>query len=229
MEEFNVVEFLKYYLSKLPIVIVFIILGILGSWYYTDNIQVPIYKSETSIVLANQTTDITVNDVSLNKNLLPTYREIIKSRSVLSKVIDNLDLDFSVEELGKKISVENANEAEIIVIAVKDEDRKLAKKISNEIADIFKDEVTNYYPIENVNILDYAVAADEPYNINILKQYVIGFGLGFILGSGIILLVFYFDDSIKSLDDIENKVNLSVLAAVPKYKPKNKKNDEEEE
>ena len=229
MEEFDITEFLKYYVSKIIIVIVCILIGIVAAWYYTANIQVPMYKSETSIVLANQNTDITVNDVSLNKNLLPTYREIIKSRSVLTKVIDNLNLDLTFEELGKKISVKSANDAEIIIISVKDENKKLAKKIANQTASIFKEEIAKYYQVENVTILDSAVLAEKPYNINILKQYLIGFGLGFLVGSSIIAVIFYFDDTIKTVEDIETKIGLSVLSTIPKYKPKKKNKDEEED
>ena len=229
MEEFDITEFLKYYLSKIIIVIVFTVIGVVGAWYYTENLQVAKYRSSTSIVLANQNTDITVNDVSLNKNLLPTYREIIKSRSILTKTIKNLGLDLTYEELGKKISVKSENDAEIIIVSVTDEDKKVAKTIANEISNIFKEEITKYYPIENVTILDSAVVDDEPYNINILKQYLIGFGLGFLLGSGIVAIIFYFDDTVKTVEDIETKIGLSVLSTVPKYKPKKKKIEEEDE
>ena len=226
MEEFDITEYLKYYMSKIIIVVLCVLLGMLASWYYTVKIQVPLYKSETSIVLANQNTDITVNDVSLNKNLLPTYREIIKSRSVLEKVISNLNLNLTVKKLNKKINVKSQNDAEIIVITVKDEDPKVSQATANEIAKIFKEEITKYYPIENVTVLDSAVEADEAYNIDLLKQYLIGVGLGFLIGSGIVTTVFYFDDTIKTSEDIETKVGLNVLSTVPRYKPKKKKEDE---
>ncbi len=228
MEEFDITEYLKYYFGKIIIVLLCVFLGILSAWYYTAKLQVPLYKSETSIVLANQNTDITVNDVSLNKNLLPTYREIIKSRSILEKVITNLNLDIDFEKLGKKITVKSSNDAEIIVVSVKDEDRKVAQAIANEIAKIFKEEITKYYPIENVTVLDDAVEAEEPYNVNKLKQYLIGLGLGFIIGSGIVTVIFYFDDTIKTAEDIETKIGLSVLSTVPRYKPKKKKIEEDE-
>ena len=226
------INLFKYYLSKLFIVIVCIIMGITASWYYTANMQVPMYKSETSLVLtrSNENMQITQTDIALNKNLVSTYREIIRSRRILSKVIENLDLDYTEKELKSKVGVASANDTELIVISVKDEDPKLAKLIANEIAKVFKEEITEIYSIENISIVDKAVKAKEPYNINLLKQYIIGFGLGFILGSGIIVMMFYFDDSIKSQEDIETKTNLSVLSSVPKYKPKkNKKNKEEGE
>lgn len=226
MEEFNISEFIKYYFSLIVIVILFIILGAVGSWYYTDYIQVPMYKSQTSLVLTragDSTGSITQNDISLNKNLVATYREIIKSRRILSNVISNLNLDITEKELSDKVSVTSSNDTELIVISVVDKDSKLARGIANEIAKVFKEEITTIYNIENISIVDVAVKAKDAYNVNPLKQYVIGVGSGFLIGSLIITVMFYFDDSIKKPEDIEEKVGLSVLSTVPKYKGKKKR------
>ena len=226
MEEFNISEFIKYYFSLIVIVILFIILGAVGSWYYTDYIQVPMYKSQTSLVLTragDSTGSITQNDISLNKNLVATYREIIKSRRILSNVISNLNLDITEKELSDKVSVTSSNDTELIVISVVDKDSKLARNIANEIAKVFKEEITTIYNIENISIVDVAIKAKDAYNVNPLKQYVIGVGSGFLIGSLIITVMFYFDDSIKKSEDIEEKVGLSVLSTVPKYKGKKKR------
>lgn len=226
MEEFNISEFIKYYFSLIVIVILFIILGAVGSWYYTDYIQVPMYKSQTSLVLTragDSTGSITQNDISLNKNLVATYREIIKSRRILSNVISNLNLDITEKELSDKVSVISSNDTELIIISVVDKDSKLARDIANEIAKVFKEEITTIYNIENISIVDVAIKAKDAYNVNPLKQYVIGVGSGFLIGSLIITVMFYFDDSIKKPEDIEEKVGLSVLSTVPKYKGKKKR------
>ena len=226
MEEFNISEFIKYYFSLIVIVILFIILGAVGSWYYTDYIQVPMYKSQTSLVLTragDSTGSITQNDISLNKNLVATYREIIKSRRILSNVISNLNLDITEKEFSDKVSVTSSNDTELIVISVVDKDSKLARDIANEIAKVFKEEITTIYNIENISIVDVAIKAKDAYNVNPLKQYVIGVGSGFLIGSLIITVMFYFDDSIKKPEDIEEKVGLSVLSTVPKYKGKKKR------
>ncbi len=222
MEEFNISEFIKYYFSQIAIVIIFIIFGLLGCWYYTDNIQVAEYKSQTSLVLTSGTDKITQNDITVNKNLVSTYREIIKSRRILSPVIENLQLDLTTEELSKKIAVTSTNDTEIIVITVTDTDSIKARDIANEIAKVFQKDIANIIPIDNISLVDEAVEASEPYNVNVLKQYIIGVGAGFLIGSMIITIMFYFDDSIKRPEDIEEKVGLSVLSTVPKYKNKNK-------
>lgn len=226
MEEFNISEFIKYYFSKIIIVILFVLIGTVASIYYMENVQVPMYKSQTSLVLTrsnNSNATITQNDISLNKNLVSTYREIIKSRRILSKVIGNLNLDMTEKELSSRVSVTSANDTELIIISVIDESGSVSRNIANEIAKVFKGEITSIYNIENISIVDEAVLATEAYNVNIPKQYAMGIGAGFILASMIITICFYFDDSIKRPEDIEEKIGLNVLATVPRYTGKKKK------
>ena len=223
MEEFNILEFLKYYWSKLIFVLLFVIVGLVGSYIYTFHMQVPIYRSQTSLVLTktdNGNTTITQNDISLNKNLVSTYREIVKSRRILSEVIDNLELEISYADLTEQVEVSSVNDTELIVISVYNEDNTLARQIANEIARVFKTEITEIYNIENVSIIDKALVSKEPYNVNVLKQIILGIGAGFLLGSCLIVVLFYMDDTVKTEEDIENKLGLSVLGRVPKYKNK---------
>ena len=226
MEEFNILEFLKYYWSKFIIILVFIIVGLVGSYIYTFYMQVPIYRSQTSLVLTkndSNSSTITQNDINLNKNLVSTYREIIKSRRILDQVIENLELDITYSELTTNVGVSSINDTELIVISVYNEDSRLARKIANEIASVFKNEIPEIYNIENVSIIDKALISKEPYNVNVIKQFVLGTGAGFLVGSILIVGLFYLDDSVKTEEDIENKLGLSVLGRVPKYKSKKNK------
>ena len=225
MEEFNISEFFRYYVGKIAIVLVMTIMGLGASIYYTKKVQTPLYKSEAKIVLTNQSATITQNDVVLNKNLVPIYREIIKSRRILDQVIDNLTLDLTFEELNKKVKVNSANDTEMIIISAIDENKTLSRDIANQTADIFKKEIVDMYNIENITIVDRAVLEEKPYNVNPVKQYVLGFIIGFVLGSGIVILIFYFDDSVKNSEEIESKLGLSVLSQVPKYKGNKKKKE----
>ena len=68
--------------------------------------------------------------------------------------------------------------------------------------------------MENVNILDEAIEATNPYNINILKQVIIYFMLGFVIGAGILFIIYYFDKTIKTTEQIETKIKLPILGSV---------------
>lgn len=223
MEEFNVLEFLKYYFSKFVFVILFIFIGFVASYIYTEFMQTAIYRSQASLVLNSTGSTLTQSDVNLNKNLVSTYREIVKSRRILNTVIEELKLDITYDELKKQVEVTSVNDTELILISVYNEDSQLAKEIADKIAKTFKVEVTEIYNIENVSIIDEALVSDIPYNVHILKQYIIGMGIGFGIISLILAIKFYMDDTVKSEEDIENKLKLPVLGMVPKYKEKKNK------
>ena len=109
MEEINFKELFKFFISKISIVLSTTILFFIGGFLYVNYILTPMYHSSTTLILVsdnkNESSNIIQSDVLLNKNLVTTYSEIVKSRTVLKQVIDKVDLDISVEELSKKITV----------------------------------------------------------------------------------------------------------------------------
>ena len=223
MEEINLKELFEYFVSKLPIIIIAALLTTLVGIAYGLWIQKPMYNSYTTIVLTRTdstsgTTDsngITQSDILLNQNLVSTYREIIKSKRILNQVINNLDLNISTEELEKNISVTSEKDTEVIKISVNSTNPTDAKDIANEIERVFSNEIVSIYNIKNITIIDYAEEDTTPYNINVPKQIILSFLIGFILACAVIFVTFYFDTTIKSAEEIENKLGLPVLGVVP--------------
>ena len=171
MEEINLKEVYSYFKAKiLWILLAIVIIVIIGN-VYTIITRVPMYQSNTTIVLVGESKkEYSQSDSQLNQNLIGTYSEIIKSRKVLSKVIDNLKLKMSVEELSSHITTSSVEETEIIQITVENEKAKDAKKITDEVADVFSEEIQDIYNLENVAIIDKAEEAKAPFNVNYIKD-----------------------------------------------------------
>lgn len=222
MEEIDLKELLEFVKSKLNLLILITIGVCLLGCVYGLFIQKPMYKSYTTIILGgNETTasqTITQSDITLNKNLVDTYAEIVKSRRVLEQVIAELDLEETYEELSNKISVSSVNNTEIIKITVADSNPIEAKNVANVTANFFSKEVIKLYNMNNVNVLDEANEANEPYNINIPKQVIIYFFIGIIIALSILFIIFYFDRTIKSVEQVEQKIKLPILGGVEEYK-----------
>lgn len=220
MEEINLKELLSYFISKIWIVFITFGLLVMFSVANTKFIKVPLYNSSTTIVLTinnenELNTSITQNDITINQKLVATYRQIIKSRRVLDKVIENLELDMEASTLSKKVSVTNETDTELLKITVSDEDPELAAMIADEIAKVFSEDIVDIYNIKNVSIIDKALEAENPYNIKLVKDAIIFGMLGIVLGLGIIFIMFYFDTTIKNSEEIEEKIGLPVLGVVP--------------
>jgi capsular polysaccharide biosynthesis protein len=214
MEEIDLKELFEYIKDKLNILI-FITVGVcLLGCIYGLLIQKPMYQSYTTVILGGEESGITTADITVSKNMIDTYAEIVKSRRVLDQVISELKLDLDYDELSSKISVTALNNTQIIKIIVKDVDAKLAKNVANVTAVNFAKEVVKLYNMDNVNILDEAIESEKPYNISVVKQVIIYFMIGFILGAGILFIVFYFDRTLKSTEQIETKIKLPILGSV---------------
>lgn len=216
--EIDVKELLKFFISKIKIIIlctfIFAIIGVI----YVNFIIVPKYHSSTTLILVSndnsQNSTMLQSEVTLNKNLVATYSEIVKSRTVLTKVIDELHLDTDVANLSNQITVTSVENTEIIKIEVSDESAEKARKIAETTAEVFKDEVQKIYNLTNVSVVDKAYLAEKPYNINPIKQLTIFTGAGIVAGAFILFLIFYFDTSIKSSEEIEEKLSLPVVGKV---------------
>ena len=232
MEEINIIELLNYYVKKLPIIIIITLLTLIGGAFYIARIQVPLYHGTTTIILVqktedNQSANATQNELNLNEKLVTTYSQIIKSRRVLEQVINSLELNIVTEKLADKITVTSVSETPIIKVTVSDEDAENAVEIANELASVFKSEITKIYNLENISIIDKAIIEEKPYNINVAKQMIIYGLVGFIVSCGIIFVVYYFDNTIKNKKEIESKLNIPVLSEIPvanKLAPKEEKN-----
>lgn len=218
MEEINLMEFFNYYLARIGYVIATILVILILGSFYSLVLKTPMYQSSTTIVLTRESDDTqkyTQSDVLLNQNLVPTYSNIIKSRSVLKQVISNEKLDYTTDQLSSLITVSSVENTEIIKVTVKNEDSELAKKIANAIVPVFSRKVKGLYNIDNVSVLDTAELATSPCNMNYIKDFILFVMIGFVLASGAIFVIYYFDTTIKSSSDIEDKLKLTVLGTVP--------------
>lgn len=227
MEEINLKELFDYLKERVLIVAIITLAILVVGCIYSIFIKTPMYKSQTSFVLVSD--DGTAGggysqaEANLNKNLVATYSDLVKSNRVIDKVIKNLSLNYSVNTLKGRITVTNATNTEIIKINVEDPDKALAADIANEIIKVFGEEIKEIYRLQNVSLVDVAEEAEYPYNVNILKDIVIYLLVGIVLACGIIFVIYYFDTTIKSADEVEKKLGLPVFGIVPRVKYREKR------
>lgn len=224
MEELDLKELFNIFWSRKVYIILITIIFILIGIVYTLTMVTPKYKVETSLILAKMETtsetnkdSITSTEITLNQKLLPTYSELIKKKIVLRPVIENLGLNISEEALGKNISIKLANDSEIIEITVINENPEYAASIANEVAKVFTQQVSEIYNINNVSIVDKAEVPDAPYNINHTKDIVIFAFIGIVVAAVYALVANMLDTTIKTSEDIDKHVKLTVLAEIPLY------------
>ena len=184
----------------------------------TKTFVTPQYTSTTKMyVLSKQSENaaITYSDLETGRQLTQDYMELVKSRPVLEKVIAQLNLDMDTEELKKAIKIETPQDTRILSVSIDDPNPEMAKKIVDAIREAVSIQITQIMDAESVNTVEEGNLPTAPSSPSILKNTVIGAFLGCLLAGGFILLRFMLDDTIKTPDDVEKYLGLSVLASVP--------------
>lgn len=223
MEELDLKELIQIFWEKrvqiILIVAIFIVIGLI----YTMGFVKPKYKSETSLLLATNSSSqsnsdgITINDLNINSKLVSTYSDMVSGNKIIREVIKNLGMNLQEDDVKKSISVKARDNADMIDIIVKNDDPVVAQKIANETAKVFIENVKQYYKIENLYIYDEAEVENEPYNINHKKDVLIFAVIGIVIAFGYVLILNMLDTTIKSAQDIEKISGVTVLASIPIY------------
>jgi len=180
----------------------------------------PVYKSSTQILVNQSKTDdsafYNTNEVQTNIQLIGTYSVILKSAAILNNVKNELGLDISVSQLNSKISVESAQNSQIMTVSVTDSDPAVALQIANKTAEVFQKEISEIMNVDNVTVLPLANDQENqaPISPNPPLNIVISAAIGLLIGIGLAFLLEYLDNTVKSEQDIERLLEIPVLGAI---------------
>lgn len=207
-------------LSKLAVIVLIAFLGALIAFTYTKFMIPKTYTSKTQIYVMNNTStsdvkQVSVGELQASNYLTNDYRMLCKSRPVLEKVIEELKLDMSVSGLASKISVSTPSDTRIITIAVTDTDPWMAKSIADAVREAAKIRIVEVIGVESVNDVETANVPDSPVGPNMKLNIMLGFILGAIIAVAVIVIRYLLDDTIKTPDDVEKYIGLSVLGSIP--------------
>ena len=213
MEEIDLRDLLKLFWKRKAIILLTTMAFLFIGYVYNAFVTTPQYKSATTLILVKaENSGTTTNDVTLNQKLVYTYSELVKSDSVLNEVISRVQLDKTTAQLRKNVTIESVKNTEIIKISVQDSNKDEAPIIANSIAEVFSEQIKEIYNMENIRVVDKAVAPSAPSNINPVKYAGVFAVVGFALSIGVILILNLFDSTVKNDKDIEKALNIKTLA-----------------
>lgn len=224
MEEINLRDLLSYFKKRLILFIVVVLFVVSAGTIYSVFILKPEYKSQATVILSSDKSKNTIqSEINANKNLIDTYTEVVKSHRVLDRVKSEMQIEDTYEQLVKKVTVASLKDTEIISISVVDLNKNHSYSLANRIADTFTDEIGQIYNDKSVNVLDRAVEPQKPYNVDIVKQEAIYAAAGIVLATAVIFLMFYFDRTIKTTEQIEQLFKLPIYGKVRKLETEKQK------
>lgn len=205
--------------EKILLILMVALIGGCIAAAYTQFLMTPVYSSTSSmLVLSKETTLTSLADLQLGASLTSDYTVLIESTPVLEQVVENLNLDMTAEQLRKTISINNPTDTRILEITVENTDSALAKDIVDEVANVSSSYIGDKMEVVPPKIIEVGKIATVRTSPSVKKNTALGFLLGFVVCAAVVVIYAVMDDTIKTEEDIEKYLGVSVLAKVPDRK-----------
>ncbi|MBR2764928.1 MAG: hypothetical protein IKE03_02955 [Blautia sp.] len=176
----------------------------------------PSYQADAQIFITNTDSVISISDLQLSSALTEDYARIIKSRTVLKKVIGELDLDIDFKALQELVKVNNPTDTHIIDIVVTCDDLELSRNIANALLNVSVDQIYQIVGSSEPTVIDYSEAdAVTDVSPSLFKYIAIGAMIGMLLMCAVIVFNVVSNTTIKTEEDAMQYLQMPVLAAVP--------------
>lgn len=215
-EEIDLIEIFYAVLSRWAIILLTtVVLATLG-YCYGRFLVTPQYASTSALYVLSKSTSITsMADIQVGANLTNDYMIVVTGRPVLEQVIENLGLEETYDELANKVTVKNETNTRILKITVSDSDIKRAKMIADDIAEVSSAFISEKMDQDPPTIIQYGYTDTRPVSTSPNRYALIAAMIGFVLSSGITILLYMLNDKIMTPEELEKKTGLNTLATLP--------------
>lgn len=219
-ETISLQELIGVLKKRIGLIIVCMFLGLGVAGIVTFFVITPKFSSQAQLIVRlpqNETTN--VNDINGNLQMINTYKDLIKSDTVMNEVQQRLktefDSDVSVEALSESVSVNQSPNSQMFSIISKMTDPIVAQNIANQTALVFQEQAKDMVNVDKITIISAATANVTPVSPNDKLNLVIGIALGIVLGIGAAFILELFDKTIKDDSFVEDELGFTVLGIVP--------------
>ena len=190
----------------------------LAAFLVTTLVLTPMYTSSTQIyVLSKQKSEaMSYNDLQMSTQLAEDCAALIQSRTVTSQVIEEMGLEMTDQELAACIGVKDVSSSgRVIEITVTYPDPSQAQAIANSVREVGAETFLEIMDLQAVNTVEEANLPTEPSSPNVKLFTLAGFAGGAVIAAAVVILVFLTNDKIRTQDDVEKYLGISVLGVIP--------------
>lgn len=222
-KEIDLKELFFTYKSKLHVIIICtiafaVMTGGITKWFIS-----PVYSSTAQLLVVAKDTEEQMMDLSLGTQLAQDYMVMATTKPILKRVIDELDLNISANELKEKITIENPEETRIMQITVEDSNPKRAQKIAQRLSQLIAQTVAKTMDIKAPEIIEQPDEAEVPDSPNMSLNVIVGAAFGFCLSLFVLFIQFMLNDTINKEEDIEKYLGINMLTKLPLQKGEKKR------
>ncbi len=202
-------------------IIILLVAAIVGgaAYAYLDSNYVEEYTSKSTIMVMNPEENLSASSsayyYSLTITAVNDCEKLMTSRTVLYRVIDELDLDMSYSQLKNMITISNFADSHVIEVSVKSGDPMLAKQIVDLICSKGAAMIEEYIEFATAKVIDEGTLNTAPSNTVGIEMAVLMGLIAALIVLGIFVLSRMQDDRISTQEDVEHYLGLNVLGVIP--------------
>ena len=214
--EIDLLELFYRLLENAKKIIIGAVVGMLILGIYSFFIATPKYEATCRLYVNNASgSAIDLTDLQIGSYLATDYTEVFTTWEVREMVLQNLDLDYTYEDLEDMLTVSNPSNTRILDVRVISEDPQEAKDMANEYANVARSYISRTMDTSEPAILSSALVPDKPVSPRKALNTLLGFVAGALIMGAFVTVQFLMDDKIKTADDIRKYVDMAALAIVP--------------
>ncbi len=238
----NVQKILFALLGRWKLLVVFLLIGVLLGYVYTEHFTTQTYtssvlylaqavdsKDEMSSEQNDGKSDVRVSNTSkMNyvQHMMATYIQLMSTNEFYQTVADDLNKQFgsgySAGTIKGATAIEAVEDTAMFKITITSTNGDVAYNIAHQL------EITVPRYMRNMNdglvkatVADKAVKAGAAESKGYPKKCAIGGIAGMLLAGAYVVLRTLFDVRIRSSDELTDKYNIPVLGSIPSFEAKN--------
>ena len=208
----------------------------------------PKYQSNVSLYVKNSNNSadslsqgVNANDLNVSKSLVETYIVILNNDIVMDEISKKLLENHSADDLSDYFEIKNgqitnkslkscfsmsaANETEVLNITATTKNAKLSQELCSIMADVAPSFLIRVVGTGSVEKIGDAKLYEEKVSPNVIKNTVFGGIVGFLIAVFIVLMIDFFDNSIKDTTELQERFQKPILGEIAHIGGKTKKKD----
>ena len=215
--QINWLDLLYYLKKKILVVIAAGLVCMVAGFLYTALFVEPEYTAATRMYVLNRASEnyVSYSDYYSSNYMVKDYEVLITGQNVTKTVVEKLNLNMSPAALASRISVSAVNETRVLQIQVVDTNPRRAADIANCVREVASEQIKEILNVESVNLVYEAEVPKGKSGPNAWTNAIWLTTMGLAFTVFVLLVAFFMDDTIRTEDDVEHYLGLSVLGVIP--------------
>lgn len=228
----NILQLLR---AKLWLIVILIVIGG-GAAFTFSKFVLPLQYSSHITMYVQSYTGISENsdnqnNISNSKQLVNTYMEVLKDDAVMNAVGDmlvkqhengglkecfniNAEGKINPESIRNCLTISSVNDTSAVKVVATTKDAELSAMICNNLTQVAPKYVEEAVGVGSINTIDKAKVYKTPIAPNMTKNAVIGAVAGMLIAVLAIILIDFFDNTVKDSETISKKHQLALLGEI---------------